>query len=100
MDNEDNKRFCYACRFFNDDEMVCDLSNGKLRGIVLNDSLALADNGCEGFEEATYILTPKGILQSALIGIGFNLDDDELTAVWNDFEEGMKRAGYVKEEEE
>lgn len=49
-------------------------------------------------EEVKYELTPKGCLLAALLNNGIRLDDEMIELVWADFEEAMKRHGYVKEE--
>ena len=49
-------------------------------------------------EEVKYELTPKGCLRAALLNNGIRLDDEMIELVWADFEEAMKRHGYVKEE--
>lgn len=93
------KSICVVCRHFSDD-YICENAGGKLYGIELSGPLALAEHDCTAFAEACFRLTPKAILMNALADAGITLDNDTLGVVWDDFSEGMERAGYVRNEQD
>lgn len=100
MRESKEKACCIICNHFDVDQMRCTLPCGKMRGITLTDSLAEAENDCPDFDEAYYRLTPKGILSYALGKVGIEVEDDELSTIWREFEEGMIEAGYIGTKEE
>lgn len=97
MKESKERACCISCRHFDVDQMRCTLPCGKLRDITLTDSLAEAENDCPDFEEAVYRLTPRGILWVALYKAGIEVEDDEFDAIWKEFEDGMKEAGFIEE---
>jgi hypothetical protein len=48
-------------------------------------------------EDEKWALTPKGCFTVALRSNGVHLDDNTINAVWDDFEAGMTRCGWVVE---
>lgn len=92
---ENNYLSCCNCRHFSENNS-CTNNNGKLYGIILTNSLAEAEHDCSSYEEATYQITPKGYLWSALYEMGIELDQNIFDEVWQLFEEGMENGGYIK----
>lgn len=89
---------CAECVHFDRDDCICTQNKGKLAGIRLSESLSEAIHDCEAYEEVRYRLTPKGILFCVLREAGYDIPDEELSQIWESFEEGMTNAGYVTKE--
>ena len=50
-------------------------------------------------EEPTYKITPLGLAAVALkiAGLVASIDDERIEVFWDEFENSMKRAGYIGE---
>lgn len=88
---------CISCHYYDEEAKVCTNQKGRLHGVTLTDALAAADNGCETYKEAIYRITPKGILWSAMRAAELDFSEAQFESVWNDFDEGMHKNGYVEE---
>ncbi len=93
----ENKSVCIGCAHFDMDAMKCTAKGGKLSGIELTGSLAQAEHDCTIYKEAHFMVTPKGLLWSALYNAGIDLQDKPFDKVWEFFAENMRKFGYTEE---
>lgn len=92
---------CNNCAFYSDEKKCCFREGGKLFNVKpLEGELLEATHDCGQFEEARYVLTPKGILSLALSNAGIEISTSELNEVWGYFADTMERSGYIKHDEE
>lgn len=92
---------CSNCAFYSDEKKCCFREGGKLFNVKpLEGELLEATHDCMQFEEAKYVLTPKGILSLALSEAGIELSQGKLDEVWNHFADTMEKCGYVKHDKD
>ena len=95
-----NNCSCINCAFFKDDTNKCNNENGIFKwDTVLSDELVYSNHNCPAFEEARYILTPKGCLSAAFISAGVDINEYDFNEIWKHFENTMKKMGYMSDED-
>ena len=50
-------------------------------------------------EEERYVITPKGIAYLSLMSSGIKFTEPSFELFWNEFEAGMRKAGYITDDE-
>ena len=93
-----NLHCCIDCNFFNDKTKKCTNNNGLLKDIEQTESMSKATHSCDVYEEACYIITPKGCLSLALNKANIHITDKQFNILWDDFAKSMENAGYIHNE--